>query len=258
MEAADLLGLAIPLTYLVMLGVEQWRPARRFPAVAWWRSTGALFVLLLLSLNVVLPLLLPVEWAAAHRLFDLSFLGVIGGAVIGWLVLSLANFAWHRAEHAFNPLWRGFHQLHHSPQRVDISGAAFTHPSEMAMLVVVSLGVTVFLLGLDPLAAAIVGYVAAFYAMFQHWNIRTPGWLGYVIQRPESHCLHHERDVHARNFADFPLWDIIFGSFHNPPAFAGRVGFDDGVARRIGAMLAGTDVNGSGSLGRPGAPLSAG
>jgi len=58
--------------------------------------------------------------------------------------------------------------------------------------------VTVFLLGLDPLAAAIIGYVGAFYGLFQHWNVRTPRWLGYVIQRPEAHCHHHELNVHLQ------------------------------------------------------------
>jgi hypothetical protein len=27
-----------------------------------------------------------------------------------------------------------------------------------------------------------------------HMNIRTPEWLGYFIQRPESHRVHHLRD----------------------------------------------------------------
>ena len=31
MEAVDIVGLLVPLTYLVMLAVEKWRPARQFP-----------------------------------------------------------------------------------------------------------------------------------------------------------------------------------------------------------------------------------
>jgi len=93
------------------------------------------------------------------------------------------------------------------------------HPFEMVVQVLLQLLVTVIVLGLDPLAAALVGVVAAFHGVFQHWNVRTPRWLGYLIQRPESHCLHHERGVHARNYADFPLWDMLFGSFDNPRDF---------------------------------------
>ncbi len=103
--------------------------------------------------------------------------------------------------------------------------------------------VSVFVLGLDPLTAAVVGYVSAFYAMFQHWNVRTPRWLGYIIQRPESHGLHHELGVHANNYSDFPLWDMLMGTFVNPRTFNGAVGFAGDAQERRVAMLLFQDVN---------------
>jgi sterol desaturase/sphingolipid hydroxylase (fatty acid hydroxylase superfamily) len=119
--------------------------------------------------------------------------------------------------------------------------------------VLLQLFITVIVLGLDPLAASLTGVVAALHGIFQHWNVRTPRWIGYFVQRPESHCLHHERGVHARNFADFPLWDMLFGTFHNPERFDGECGFDAPADRRLGAMLAWRDVNapllGNGSRG---------
>ena len=66
-----------------------------------------------------------------------------------------------------------------------------------------------------------------------------------------ARCLHHERDMHGRNYGDLPLWDMLFGSFANPAGFAGAVGFDRPAAGRIGAMLRFVDVNGSATLGRP-------
>jgi sterol desaturase/sphingolipid hydroxylase (fatty acid hydroxylase superfamily) len=75
--------------------------------------------------------------------------------------------------------------------------------------------------------------------MFQHTNIRTPRWLGYIVQRPESHSCHHERGVHARNYGDLPLFDMLFGTFHNPERFEGECGFHDGGSARVGAMLIG-------------------
>jgi hypothetical protein len=98
-------------------------------------------------------------------------------------------------------------------------------------------------LGLDPVAAALTGYIAAFYGYFQHLNIRTPQWLGYVIQRPEAHCIHHQRDVHAFNYGDLPVWDMLFGTFRNPAGFEGEVGFDQPATKRFGAMLGFVDVN---------------
>ena len=55
-----------------------------------------------------------------------------------------------------------------------------------------------------------------FNAMFQHANIKTPQWLCYIIQRPEMHGVHHGRKLHRLNYADLPLWDMIFGTFINP------------------------------------------
>jgi sterol desaturase/sphingolipid hydroxylase (fatty acid hydroxylase superfamily) len=57
---------------------------------------------------------------------------------------------------------------------------------------------------------------------FYHWNIRTPSWLGFIVQRPESHRVHHQYRHHTQNFADLPFWDMLFGTFkkdvHRPGA----------------------------------------
>jgi len=242
-EWADAVGLLVPLMYFTMLAVETRWPARRFPAQRGWRWVGVGFLALIGTVGAVVPLLLPLHWLAAHRWIDGSGLGVAGGTAAGWVVLSFFTYAYHRACHANPLLWRFSHQMHHAPQRVDLSGAALFHPLEMVVQVLWQLFVTVIVLGLDPLAAALVGVVAAFHGLFQHWNVRTPRWLGYLMQRPEAHCEHHRRGVHAHNYADFPLWDLLAGSWRNPRAFDGECGFDTPVDRRYGAMLAGRDVN---------------
>ena len=79
--------------------------------------------------------------------------------------------------------------------------------------------------------------------MFQHANIKTPYWLGYLIQRPESHAVHHGRGIHRYNYSDLPLWDILFGTFRNPRTVEGlQVGFYRGASARIPEMLVGRDV----------------
>ena len=260
MDTIDLVGLAIPLLWLVMLAIEARWPARAFPPRRGWRWLGLAFLLLIATVGAVLPLLLPLEWLAAHRWLDGQRLGVAGGTLAGWLVLSGASYAWHRSAHALPGLWRATHQLHHSPQRVDIAGSALFHPLEMIVQVLLQLFVTVLVLGLDPLAAALVGVVAAFHGLFQHWNVRTPPWLGVLIQRPEAHALHHQRGVHASNYGDLPLWDLLFGSFRNPRSFDGDCGFDTPADRRLAAMLGGRDVNAAayGPASRGSAPASAG
>jgi len=57
------------------------------------------------------------------------------------------------------------------------------------------------------------------------------------------HAYHHERDVHARNYGDLPLWDLVFGTYFNPSAFQGEVGFEGDKALRVGDMLMMRDVH---------------
>ena len=258
MDAVGIFFLLLtPVTYFAMLAAERVWPARSFPPRSGWQWLGIAFLLLSMAIGTALPLYLPLDWMAEHRLVDGTGMGVVGGAIAGFVVLELVVYVWHRAAHTFGFMWRTFHQIHHSPQRVDIPGALLFHPLETAAYVVIPLVVTVILLGLDPLAAAITGYLFTFAGFFQHWNVRTPQWAGYVVQRPESHCVHHRKGMHYYNFSDFPLWDILFGTFRNPKQYLGECGFEDGLDRRVGAMLAFDDVNsplyGPGSRGaRPG------
>jgi sterol desaturase/sphingolipid hydroxylase (fatty acid hydroxylase superfamily) len=253
MDTVDLVGLLVPLTYLAMLAIESLWPARRFPPRRGWRWMGIGFLVLMGVVSTVVPLLVDPAWAAAHRWLDGSGLGIVGGTAVGYVVLSGVSYAYHRTVHGVPLLWRLTHQIHHSPQRIDISGSLLFHPIEMAIQVLLQLFVTVIVLGLDPLAAALTGYVAAFYGLFQHWNVRTPWWLGYLIQRPEAHCEHHRMGVHANNYGDLPVWDILLGTFRNPRRFDGQCGFEAPLDRRLGAMLALRDVNkplyGDGSRG---------
>ncbi|MGZ5132740.1 MAG: sterol desaturase family protein, partial [Caldimonas sp.] len=235
------------------LAVEWGWPARSFPERRGWRWIGIAFLVLIGTVATIVPLVIPVDWLKAHRWIDGTPLGVVGGTILGYVVLSGLSYAWHRLSHAWGPLWRASHQIHHSPQRIDISGSVLFHPVEMIVQTSMQLFVTVIVLGLDPLAAALVGYVAAFYGLFQHWNVTTPRWLGVLIQRPEAHCEHHRLGVHANNYGDLPVWDMLFGTFRNPARFEGACGFESPADRRMLAMLAWQYVNarsyGGGSRG---------
>jgi sterol desaturase/sphingolipid hydroxylase (fatty acid hydroxylase superfamily) len=251
METTDRVGLLVPITYLTMLAVDSLWPARQFPPRAGWRCIA--FLLLIASVGAVVPLLLPLDRMAAHRWIDGTGLGVAGGTLVGWFVFCGVAHAYHRTPHTWAPLWRLTHQIHHSPRRVAIPGSVQFHPVEMVVQVLLQLFVTVVVLGLDSLAAALVGYVSAFYGMLQHWNVPAPQWLGYLLQRPEAHCVHHRRGVHAFNCGDLPLRDMRLGKLRNPREYVGDCGFDTPADRRRGAKLGFVDVNrplyGRGSLG---------
>lgn len=118
MDAVALLFLLLtPATYFVMLVAEKIRPARSFPPRRGWHWLGIAFLLLAMAIGTALPLFLPLDWMAEHRWVDGTGWGVLGGALLGFVVLELAVYGWHRAAHTFGPMWRTFHQMHHSPQR---------------------------------------------------------------------------------------------------------------------------------------------
>lgn len=254
MKTEEIIVLLVPLSFIVMLLIERIRPARKFPRVARWHWTGIGLFVYAGVMNTLLPLLVPEQWLRAHKLFDLAAIGLLPSILVGHLLITFVTYLWHRACHAYTPLWLGFHQLHHSPRHLNIYAANCLHPTDLAMYVLLPVLTALFVLGVDPLAAAILGNLGAFNAFFQHWNVRTPRWIGYLFQRPEAHCIHHQRGHHRDNYSDFPLWDILFGTFRNPPSWAGETGFDQPADTRYGAMLAFVDVNapaiGSNSFGR--------
>jgi sterol desaturase/sphingolipid hydroxylase (fatty acid hydroxylase superfamily) len=242
MKAEDVLGLLVPVTFVVFLVTERLFPRRQYPPVRFWNLIGFVCLIMTGLIATLMPMLLPASWTR-HHLFDLSGLSLISGVIVAYPLAALGSALLHRAFHEFHPLWLLGHQLHHSPRRLDIPGSVFFHPFDIALQTLPATLVSVFLLGLDPMSASAVGFVSAFYGMFQHWNVRTPRWIGYIIQRPESHGLHHELGIHGRNYSDFPLWDMLMGTFVNPDTFDGEVGFAGDAPDHIGAMLLFRDVN---------------
>ena len=209
---------------------------REFPPVMHWRLQGAAFTLLYFAVATYAPLFWD-GWLGEHRLFAADTLPLWAQILGGLLVLELAIYAWHRTMHSFDPLWRVTHQMHHSAERVDIWGAYYFHPVDMVGWALLGSLCLVWIIGLSADAALIVAVVTTIPGMSQHINIRTPHWLGYVVQRPESHAIHHQRGVHAYNYGDIPLFDMIFGTFKNPPDWKGEAGFHDGSTKQIAPML---------------------
>ncbi|MCW3848041.1 sterol desaturase family protein [Sphingomonas sp. LB-2] len=236
-----IVGLSLPLLFLLFMLIE---PAARdtqyFPRIRLWRVLGIAALIVSLAVNAAVPpLLLPLLPQASP--LDLAWMGLWGAAPV-LLLTTFLTYWTHRIQHRFDLLWRMGHQLHHSVQRVDIASAMMFHPFDVA----VQAGMTTlaaWLLGGSPAAAAIAGLAGFVIALFQHWNLRTPRWVGWFVQRPEAHCLHHERGVHSRNFGDLPVWDMIFGTYANPATVDVAVGFDAGRSRRVLAMLFWRDVN---------------
>lgn len=241
MTIESLVPIVIPGTFLFFVLAERVRPARPLPRIRGWKLLGVACFLMTGAISSTLPLLYR-HFARAHRLLDLERLGTFGGALVALLGTDLVSYWFHRLRHR-PVLWRLMHQMHHSAERLDTFGSSFFHPFDIAGETVVSGLAATMLLGVSPEGAALAGLISVFLSIFQHSNLRTPRWLGYLVQRPESHSIHHARGVHAFNYSNLPLWDMVFGTFRNAERFEPETGFYDGASRRLGAMLVFRDVS---------------
>ncbi len=237
----DPVSLAVIALYAALIAWEGSFPARALPVVKGWKARGLTGFFVYFLLSSYLPLLWS-EHLARFQLLDLTALGTLGGAAAGLLIYELGVYAWHRTIHGSDALWRTFHQMHHSAERLDTYGAFWFSPLDMiGWTVLFSLALTLCV-GLAPEATTLVMLLTTFMSVFQHANISTPRWLGYFVQRPESHSRHHARGIHAGNYSDLPLFDILFGTFDNPRNFAHETGFFDGASSRVVDMLRFRDV----------------
>jgi sterol desaturase/sphingolipid hydroxylase (fatty acid hydroxylase superfamily) len=230
------------VVYLALLAQDRFWPAREMPEIAGpWRAWGVFFWLLTAVVNGAAPYALrPV--LAGHHLLHGAVLGELPGAVVGFTLYDLIVYWLHRLWHRVPFLWRWVHQMHHAPERMDPAGMAFFHPLEIVGLAVTSAIFYGGVLGLTPEAASLAGTFFVAIGMFQHSNLRTPRWVGWLVQRPEAHGVHHERGRAGANYSDLPIWDLLFGTFENPSRWDAPVGLKDGALREWRALLLGQDL----------------
>ncbi|MFN0119704.1 MAG: sterol desaturase family protein [Blastocatellia bacterium] len=233
--------LVVIVCALILIAVECLAPGRQWPVVrGWWAR-----VALLNAGQAAVVWLAGVVWDGwmlRNRPWSADGLGDAGGALPGYFVITFVYYWWHRWRHEIGFLWRWFHQTHHSPARIEVITSFYKHPFELIANSLLISAILYLVAGLGPRAATGALLISAIAELFYHWNVRTPYWLGFVIQRPESHCVHHQAGLHTYNFADLPLWDMLFGTFRNPREWHAQCGFGENE-HRLAEMLRGVDVN---------------
>jgi sterol desaturase/sphingolipid hydroxylase (fatty acid hydroxylase superfamily) len=236
------IALLVLVVGFVMMGVEAWRPGQMWPRVAgWWARAIALN-----GVQVAAVFLAGKAWNGwmlRHRSWSAEGLGVVAGGILGYLAITFVYYWWHRWRHDLPLLWRWFHQVHHSPQRIEIVTSFYKHPFEIVANSILSSAIVYLAVGLGPGAAAVAVALSGLAELFYHWNVRTPVWVGYVFQRPESHRVHHQEGLHSFNYSDIPLWDMLFGTFRNPRVWNARCGFGPEGEHRLFEMLRGVDIH---------------
>ena len=210
-----------------------------WPNEPWWVLRGSFWFGANLAIGHYASIELH-DLVAHHTLIDLHFLG-LWAAVPALFAYELLTYGFHRALHEHPLLWR-VHQLHHSSERIDVWSTWRSHPFEQVLYTASSVLVSVGLMGTTGEAAFLVSIILLVVGHLQHSNIKTPRWLGYWVARPENHMLHHARGAHVHNYSDFPVIDMLFGTFALPERPPSDVGFWHGASRRVVRMMGGVDV----------------
>ena len=233
------------------LGLERTFPAERRQPLRGILFNVLCFLGIVPILLVVVPRLVGPTGAlgtiADRSLFQASLIeGLVGDIVAGLLVVLAWDFFqyWaHRAMHAVPVLWE-IHKPHHSDTAVNASTAFRNH---LIAHLFQCLAVSTPLALLAPMSVLHVGVTIVFfhlYGLFNHMNVRLSlGVLTPVLSGPQLHRIHHSslQRHYDKNFAAFfPIFDILFGTYHRPaPDEFPPTGLGDADDHDIRAMTIG-------------------
>ena len=217
MVPVEVILILLSPVFFLFIGFEWYQSVRRKLAIYQWRDSLANMVLAAmhqagdaLSLLLLLPLF---YWLHQYAWLDLPFT-----ALNLFLLFVLQDFLYywfHRASHQVRWLWAS-HVAHHSSRLMNFSTAfrqSLTYPLSGMWLFWLPL----VLLGFDPKLVLAVVAINLGFQFFVHtrWG-KHWGWLGYVLNTPAWHRVHHAcNDVYIdKNFAGvLVIWDRLFGSF---------------------------------------------
>lgn len=234
-------SILVVVATLLFLILERIFPGRELPNSKGWYGR-ALLVNLAQLLITLATARLWIELFGELSVFHLSTWHIpLAEGFVGWFIGTFFFYWWHVIRHK-KGFWLLFHQVHHSPSRIEILTSFYKHPIEILSDALLSAIILYPLLGCSMMGAFWYNFFAATGEYFYHANIRTPTWLRYFIQTPELHSIHHQYDVHKYNYADLPIWDRLFGTYKDTTEFSDRCGFPEGAEDKLGTMLMFKDV----------------
>jgi sterol desaturase/sphingolipid hydroxylase (fatty acid hydroxylase superfamily) len=229
--------------FVLCFVVERAAPGWPLPKVRTW----PLRVLAINAVQLGVVMLAGVtweRWLSSASLFHLrEHVPDAVGGLIAYFIATFLFYWWHRWRHERPLLWRLFHQIHHSPQRLEVITSFYKHPGEMILNSIIGSLLVYTLLGLSLEGGAVYTLCTALGEFFYHTNVRTPRWIGFFFQRPEMHRIHHQFGRHENNYGDITWWDMMFGTYENPRDWVHTCGYEDHREQRLLAMLAYKDVH---------------
>ena len=139
----------ILVVFVVCFAIERSFPGWKLPHVDTWP-------LRVIAVNVVqlgIVLLAGVSWErwlSRRSIFHLSAqMPPLAGGFVAYFVATFVFYWWHRWRHESDLLWRGFHQIHHSAQRIEVITSFYKHPLEMTINSILGSLIVYTTLGLD-------------------------------------------------------------------------------------------------------------
>jgi sterol desaturase/sphingolipid hydroxylase (fatty acid hydroxylase superfamily) len=212
--------IAVGILALVLFILERFFPLRKSTRSLIARLVVNVAISMLTFVAAVALVQPAAHWAlrwSAEKPFGLvhvAALPVWADFTLSFLLMDLAFYYWHLANHRVPFLWR-FHNVHHIDPDLDVSTAFRFHFGEITLSSAFSV-VQVSSIGISPWAFAI--YQVAFQAevLFHHSNLRMPiGFerlLSKIIVTPRMHGIHHSqvRRENNSNFGTvFTWWDRL-------------------------------------------------
>ncbi|HET8707074.1 MAG TPA: sterol desaturase family protein, partial [Pseudomonadales bacterium] len=197
------------LIFLVCFMIERIIPGWKLPSVKTW----PIRVLAINAIQIGVVLLAGIsweQWLSSRSLLNLGHqLPAWAGGLLAYFIATFLFYWWHRWRHESDVLWKLFHQIHHSPQRLEVITSFYKHPLEMVVNSIIGSVLVYSFLGLSLEGGAIYTACTAIGEFFYHTSIRTPWWVGLFFQRPEMHRIHHEFNRHKNNYGDIVWWDML-------------------------------------------------
>ena len=220
---------------------ERIKPGRILPKIKNWYYM-ALIINVIQLIITLLTARLWIEIFGEISLFKIrNWQSEILQGFFGWLIGTFFFYWWHRVRH-MKGFWLIFHQLHHSPSRIEAVTSFYKHPIEILADAILSALILYPLLGCSLMGMFWYNCFAGIGEYLYHSNIKTPKWFRYFIQTPELHSIHHQYNVHKYNFGDITIWDRIFGTNKDTTEFVERCGFPKDAEHKLKEMLLFKDV----------------
>jgi sterol desaturase/sphingolipid hydroxylase (fatty acid hydroxylase superfamily) len=196
------------------------RQAKRSKVRRFFTNVGVSALALATGAYIVAPVALKLVFWSSESSFGLLrviSLPFAAEFILGFLLMDLTFYYWHRANHSVPFFWR-FHNVHHVDPDLDVSTSFRFHFGEVFYSLVFRV-LQIYLIGISLLTYLVYELVFQCATMFHHSNVRLPitieRWLNKIVVTPRMHGIHHStvKDETNSNYSViFRWWDLMHGT----------------------------------------------